>query len=221
MVHSWDPAEQVFHIGDKVLPILIDVIYFLTGLSRRGAPISLSGSSHGGELVRDYIRQFCWPGTQPSKDGKINIGDVRDIPLRTILFTITKLAGSMTLHVANRSYMQYALECFEPTMFNWGEAVFSLMKEKLTKVKSSKMKNFYYRSILIAFTLERILLMQPQHVTLSLAGPRDPRMQRWVELMARHDGHPSISFSTAFFSWFRRQHIVIEEHPYAGMDFQI
>lgn len=30
LVHSWDLAEQIFHIGDKVLPILIDDIYFLT-----------------------------------------------------------------------------------------------------------------------------------------------------------------------------------------------
>ena len=58
LVHSWDPTEQVFHIWDKVLPILIDDIYFLTRLSRRGAPIALSGSARGGESVRDYIRQF-------------------------------------------------------------------------------------------------------------------------------------------------------------------
>lgn len=55
LVHSWDPTEQVFHIGDKVLPILIDDIYFLTGLSRCGALISLSGSAYGDESMRDYI----------------------------------------------------------------------------------------------------------------------------------------------------------------------
>jgi len=64
-----------------MLPILIDDIYFLMGLLRRGAPISLSGSTCGGESVRDYIRQFCRLGTQPSKYGKINIRDVRDLPL--------------------------------------------------------------------------------------------------------------------------------------------
>ena len=62
--------------------------------------------------------------------------------------------------------------------------------------------------------------MQPQYVTLSLAGPRDPRMQRWVELMARHVGQSSISFSTTFFSPLGRKHIVIEEHPYVEMEFR-
>lgn len=88
------------------------------------------------------------------------------------------------------------------------------------KVKSGKTNNFSYGLILITFNLERISLMQPQHVTLSLDGPRDPWMQRWVELMARHVGQSSITFSIAFFSWLHRKHIVIEEHPYAGMDFR-
>lgn len=61
--------------------------------------------------------------------------------------------------------------------------------------------------------------MQPQHVTLGLASPRDPHMQQWIELMARHVGHKLISFSTAFFSWPRRNNIFIEDHPYVGMDF--
>ena len=61
--------------------------------------------------------------------------------------------------------------------------------------------------------------MQPQHVTLGVAGPGDLRMQRWVELIAIHVGQSSITFSIAFSSWLDRQHIVIEEHPYTGMHF--
>ena len=38
--------------------------------------------------------------------------------------------------------------------------------------------------------------------------------------MARHAGQSIIIFSTAFFIWIDRQHIVIEEHPYSGMDFR-
>ena len=201
LVHTWDLTDQDFHIGDKVFPIMIDDVYFLTRLSRRGAPISLFRFARGGESVRDYIRQFCQPGTQPSKDGKINIKDVGYFPLRMILFTIAKLYGIVTLHLVNRSYMQYALECVEPKVFNQCKVVLSSLKEQLSKVKSGKMKNFCYGSILITFTLERIPLMQPQHVSLGVAGPRDPHMQRWVELMAQHADQSTIIFSTAFFSW--------------------
>jgi len=111
--------------------------------------------------VRDYILQYFYPGAEPRKDGKINIRIVRDFPLRTILFTITKLAGTVTIHVANRSYMQYALECLEPTVFNWSEVVLSQIREQLNKEKGGKKKNFSYGSILISFALEWIPLMQP------------------------------------------------------------
>ena len=127
--------------------------------------------------------QYCYPGAETSKDGKINIQDVRDFPLRTILFMVAKLASTVTLHVANKSYMQYALVCLEPTIFNWFEAVISQIKEQMNKAKGRRKKNFSYGSILISFALEHIPLMQPQHVTLDISSPRDPRMQRWVEIM--------------------------------------
>ena len=100
----------MFQIRDKSIPLTVVDIHFLTGLSRHSAHLSLSGSARGGESVRDYIRRYCREGSQPSRDGKINIRDVNDRSLRTILFTFARLAGSAALHVANRSYMQYALE---------------------------------------------------------------------------------------------------------------
>ena len=109
--------------------------------------------------MRDYVIQYFYPWSEPRKDGKINIRDVMDFPLRTILFTIAKLGGTVTLHVANRSYMQYSLECLEPTVFKWSEVVLSQIKEQLNKEKGGRKKNFSYGSILISFALEWIPLM--------------------------------------------------------------
>ena len=111
LLDAWDPTNQVFQIKGKSIPLTVMDIYFLTGLSRRGAPLSLSGSTHGAESVRDYIHRYCREGSQPSRDDKINIRDVNDRSLRTILFTFARMAAGVALHVANRSYMQYALEC--------------------------------------------------------------------------------------------------------------
>ena len=99
LVQAWDPVIEAFHIKNKVVPITVEDVYFLTGLSRRGLPISLTGSTVGGEIVRDYVMQYCYPRAEPSKYGKINIWDVRDFPLRTILFTIAKLVGTITLQI--------------------------------------------------------------------------------------------------------------------------
>ena len=94
------------------------------------------------------------------------------------------------------------------------------MKEQLTKVKNGRLKNFGYGSILTAFALEKIPLMQPQYVSLGLPPLIEPQMQRWVDLMARHAGQPQVSFSDAFIEWFNHQQMVYAEYPYAGMDFQ-
>lgn len=63
MLDAWDPINQVFQIRGKSIPLTIVDIYFLTGLSRRGAPISLSGSARGNDSVRDYVRQYCREGS--------------------------------------------------------------------------------------------------------------------------------------------------------------
>lgn len=116
--------------------------------------------------------------------------------------------------------MQYALECLESKMFNWCEAVLPVIKEQLSKVKNGRTKNFGYGSILTAFSLERIPLMQLQNISLGLPATREPRMHRWVDLMAIHAGQSYISFFDAFFKWFNRQEMVFMEYPYIRMNFQ-
>ena len=58
LVQAWDMAIEEFHIRNKVVPITTEDVYFLTGLSRRGLPISLAGSALGGETVRGYVFQY-------------------------------------------------------------------------------------------------------------------------------------------------------------------
>ena len=43
IVHMWDPDLRVFQVGNHVLEIEIEDIYFVTGLSKRGAPVAMSG----------------------------------------------------------------------------------------------------------------------------------------------------------------------------------
>ena len=55
LVRAWDLDIEAFHIRNRVVPIIVEDVYFLTGLLRRGFPISLLGFSLGGEMVRDYV----------------------------------------------------------------------------------------------------------------------------------------------------------------------
>jgi hypothetical protein len=43
MVAMWDVDSQHFVVGDQILQMDVDDIYFLTGLSRRGEPVYFGG----------------------------------------------------------------------------------------------------------------------------------------------------------------------------------
>lgn len=65
-----------------------------------------------------------------------------------------------------------------------------------------------------------IPLLAPQ-VSVERGGPRDPHMLKWGTLMAPHGGGegPTIRFTTDLFEWMESQIIMIEDFPYAGMDY--
>jgi hypothetical protein len=44
-------------------------------------------------------------------------------------------------------------------------------------------------------------------------------MERWTSLSPRLGTDSEFKFTTDFFAWLRRQLIVIEDFPYAGVDF--
>jgi hypothetical protein len=92
LVRMWDPDQQVFNVGAHTLSIDIEDIYFLTGLSRRGYYVSLTGSRGGGLKMSEYCNQYCVPEAERKK-GKVAIWGVQDLTLRTILFTIAQMAG--------------------------------------------------------------------------------------------------------------------------------
>jgi hypothetical protein len=63
-----------------MLEIDMDDVYFLTGLSRRGAPILLSGHRATPRPTEAYVSQYCIPGSH-LVGGRIVIKDVMDLSL--------------------------------------------------------------------------------------------------------------------------------------------
>ena len=62
ILQMWNPEQQYFKVGPHILTVEVEDIYFLTGLSRQGAPISLTGS-HGGDITtRELIERHCAQG---------------------------------------------------------------------------------------------------------------------------------------------------------------
>jgi hypothetical protein len=96
--------------------------------------VILTGSRGGGLKMGEYCNLHCVLEVERKK-GKVAIWGVRDLTLRTILFTIARMDMSSTLHMALQSSFQYAIECTEPWVFNWADAVLRSIKKQLTKCR--------------------------------------------------------------------------------------
>jgi hypothetical protein len=99
LVCMWDLDQQVFRVGVHTLSLDIEDIYFLTGLSWRGYYVSLNGSRGGGLKMSEYCNLHYVPKAEKKK-GKVAIWGVQDLNLHTILFTIARMAGSSSPHMA-------------------------------------------------------------------------------------------------------------------------
>lgn len=87
----------------------MDDIYFLIGLSRRGERVDFGGRGGGGEPVESYIRDLCANGTR-RQGRKLPIQHWIGIPLRIILYTMTRIAGVSTIIFRQGSMSHVAKE---------------------------------------------------------------------------------------------------------------
>lgn len=160
LVRMWDLDKNNFWIGVHTLTINVEDIYFLIGLSKKGAQVSLFGSKASGETIGDFIVKYSYVGTR-KRSGNIPIKNVRDVPLKTIIFIITCISESVTLHLATKAQIQYALECMEPIIFNWCEGSWSTWNiNDWVQDRSTEMVQLWI-DFGILF-LERVLMMHPQ-----------------------------------------------------------
>ena len=128
----WSPEQQYSEVGAHILTVEVEDIYSLTGLSRWGAPISLTGSRGGDITTQELIDRHYIPKMRTSGK-KIPIKVVMDGPLWTVLFTMQRVAKSQAVHQDSRAHMLYAIEAMVPTIFNWEEALLLIFRDELTK----------------------------------------------------------------------------------------
>jgi len=220
LVERWNVQEQCFYIGGHQLEIEPSDVYFLTGLPNRGEQLSLSGTRPGGQSLDSLRDEWCTPGAHHAKGIEIKHITLRE--LRVIAFTVTRICGAAALHIASGSQMRMAIDCYQGTIFNSCDAMLANVKSQLTKAKNGRLKTFGYGPLVVSFALERVPMLVPQHLTVDVLGPREPKLIRWVAVMARHpdEGAAVVRFSDSYFHWLEDQVFSIQDFPYAGVDFR-
>lgn len=188
-------------------------IYFLTGLSCRGAQANLTGGrpNHWSTLELDQAYGIPESGLISSK---VPIERIRLRSMRANLWLIVRLAGSKNPHVAIKAQLLLVVECVQPQMFNWCEAVLRHLKAELTACKTQTQQSFGYGTLIVSFILERVPVMR---LRMSL-GPfdlREPRQGQRASLNPHIGGGPIWHF----FEWLSGQIVMIDDYAYEGMDF--
>ena len=155
----------------------------MTSLPRRGEQLTLFATRPSGQSVDSLRLVFC---SDQTKDKGIDIKTISRPELKVIAFTVSRLCGNATLHVATRSQLRIVVDCYRGSSFNWCEAVLANVKGQLSRAKNGQLKNFGYGFLVVCFGLERVPMLVPQHLSVEAGLPRKPRIMRWVALMARH-----------------------------------
>lgn len=151
MVAMWDFDSQHFVVGDQILEIEIEDIYFLNRLSSQGDPVTFGGQGGGGESVDSYVNDLCSPRTH-KQGGKLLIKHVSSIVLRTILFIVTQLARSASAHLASKSQVVTSLRAIDGVVFNWCAGLLVTLKDQFTHCQKGWHKMFKYAYILACFS---------------------------------------------------------------------
>ena len=135
LVDMWDIDVGNFMVGDQILWLEIEDIYFLTRLSWRGEITLLArGWRELTEPVDQYIVQYRRDGARKSSN-KFPVRDVMDLTLKNILFCISQVVGSISPDLATKSQVNYTMLCRDGDLYNWCATLLASMKEQLTKCK--------------------------------------------------------------------------------------
>lgn len=204
LVDRWNVQDQCFFIGGHQLEMEPEDIYFLIGLPKRGEHLTLFRTRPSGQSVDSLWLEWC---NVQTRDKGIDIKTISHPEMMVISFTVTRLCRSATLHVANRSQMQTTVDCFWGTIFNWCTAVLDNIKGQLTKAKNGQLKTFWYGALVVSSGLERVPMFVRHHLTIEVGLPREPKLMRWVALMARHpkEGVEVVRFTLKYFHWLENQ----------------
>ena len=87
--------------------------------------------------MESYIRDLCVEGTC-HQGGKLPIQHLTDIPLHTILYTVTQIAGSTSVHLASKSQVMINIPTTEGVVFDWWLGLLANLKDQLTRYRQGR-----------------------------------------------------------------------------------
>ena len=118
LISVWDIDREIFIIHEQELEIEVSDVFFITGLSQRGAVQILTSTRPTMENMSMVIDGMCRGARKGSKSGKVDIQTILDLALKVVLHTITRATGSQAPHEATKTQLLLSIDCMAPTLYN-------------------------------------------------------------------------------------------------------
>jgi hypothetical protein len=149
----------------------------------------------------------------------VRINKISDLSLKVIVLLIGWITGSKSLHQASQAHMNCAVQCLNAQVFDWSTTLLECMKRHITKCCMQRHRKFGFWTILCAFFFKRVPSLSPRETVRGHIAS-SPAVNRWAVLLLRQGGGRTIeAFDNKLFDWWSRQIPMIEDYPYAGIDF--
>jgi hypothetical protein len=130
---------------------------------------------------------------------QIPIAWIQTLALRYVAYCLVRMSGTTTQHVISFPLMYYALECMQPTAYDWCTSMLASVRTQLTTCNTEREKNFSYGSLICSFFFERIPVLT-RRISMPPPPPRQTQMARWPRLWYHLGGGPAQRYDEEFFN---------------------
>jgi hypothetical protein len=117
----------------------------------------------------------------------VSISAIDSLAHRCIAAMIVCIYGSLATQQISGGQLLVLERVVAGEQFAWEMTLHARMIAQLDRFRSTGVGEFAFGSILVAWFLERVLMLRPR-VLLEMPGAREPRSRRWSTILVFHGG---------------------------------
>jgi hypothetical protein len=167
--------------GQQLTFSAVEDVYFLTGLPFRGMALPADPQLPGDVWLIDLAWDYCSGLNLMS--GSVVCIEVMDALLhQCIVDMIVRIYGSLATQWISGGQLRIMQRVLDGDFFTWGLMLHAKMMGQIHRCRTTDSGDFSFGSILVAWFLERVPMLHPR-VLLFPAGPQEPRLMRWAQIL--------------------------------------
>jgi hypothetical protein len=187
LLQMWSPELNCFLVrGEKIPFTVVEDVYFLTGLPFQGMPLLVEPVLPRDTTLTTIGQRYCL-GENFMSGTVVSISAIDSLAHCFIMAMIVRVYGSLAIQRISGGQLLMLERVVVDEKFAWGLTLYALMIAQLDRCRSTGVGEFSFGSILVAWFLERVLMLCPR-VLLEMLGAQEPRLRWWSTILVRHGG---------------------------------